>query len=338
LKSDHHLSRPELFALIAVIIVILVLGVVLYIAGHNESLVADSPSLRGLFEALTQLGNDAVYLVILCLVYLAYNKSFGRRLCYVFFMAVYATDVLKEFFHDPRPPANLLRDDPSTGYGFPSGHSTTSVAFYGYPMLSHLGEVKVRNVLIVLSMFAIITVPISRLVIGAHDLQDVVGGVVISLCILTAFMVLQPWVSRTLATWSLEKRIGVGAVGALLLWGIGGLVLAMRHPNDVGNAFEEVGRGGGLLLGCAVAFPLEEAYFDYRPELLSLKNRIMAAVVGLPITIGFYAVLKLVSEPVLPSYVGDLVTYTVLMIVLAFMIPFVLSRMLIDRGRRPPNA
>ncbi|MCK4970795.1 MAG: hypothetical protein KAS77_09715, partial [Thermoplasmata archaeon] len=125
LKNDHQLTLKQQVAMVVVITMIIVVGILLYAAGYNESFYSENPQVRSVFEALTNLGTDAVYLALLSLIYLSYDKRFGRRLCYVFFFMVYATDFLKEFFQDPRPPANLEREDPYTSYGFPSGHTTT---------------------------------------------------------------------------------------------------------------------------------------------------------------------------------------------------------------------
>lgn len=332
-RNDHRLSNRELLASLGVILALLVAGVILFAVGLNEGFHSDDGRVRAVFEALTELGSDKLYLVVISLAYLSYDKRFGRRLCYVFFMVVYATDFLKEFFHDPRPPANLERDSPVSGYGFPSGHTTTSVTFYGYIMLSHLGDARARWPLAIVCGFAMVVVPVSRLVIGAHDVQDVVGGAVVSLAILAAYMVLWPRVSQAASSWPTCRRVGLGLVGALLLWLVGGLVLAVRHPWDLGVALEETAMGAGLLLGCAVAFPLEEAYVDHRPELMTPWQRVLSAIVGLPVTIGTFAAMVVAGEMFLPSVLADVATYLVMMLVLALLVPWALRRFVLKQGR-----
>ncbi len=338
LRNDHQLSLKQQVAMVVVITMIIVVGILLYAVGYNESFYSENEQIRSVFEALTNLGTDALYLALISLIYLSYDKRFGRRLCYVFFFMVYVTDFLKEFFQDPRPPANLERDDPYTSYGFPSGHTTTAITFYGYIMLSHLGDRRLRLPLIVLCGFAIVVVPISRLVIGVHDLQDVVGGAVIALSILLAYMVFLPRAAPVVKAWSMEKQIGVGVTVALLLWVIGGLILTARHSGELMAALEETAMGAGLLLGCAIAFPLEEAYVDYRPDTMSRKDRMIAAIIGLPITIAVYAVLAIVSDDILPGYAADMLTYSVLILVLGLLVPMILKRFVVDRGAATSKA
>lgn len=335
LDNHHQLTRKELFAIIAVILVILVAGIALYVAGFNESFYSEDPTVRSVFEAITELGNDVLYLVVLSLIYLSYDKGFGRRLCYLFFFIVFVTDFLKEFFHDPRPPTNLEREDPYTSDGLPSGHTTTSITFYGYIMLSHLGEARVRLPLMLLCGFAIVAVPISRMAIGVHDLQDVVGGAVIALSILVAYMTLLPRVSPVVKGWPLAKQVGIGVPVALLLWLMGSMVLALRHPGEIVDALEETAMGAGLLLGCAIAFPLEEALVDYRPEMMGMGNRVIAALIGLPITIVVYIGMAVVSDLLLPAHAADMLTYSVLIVVLTLFVPFVLKRYVVGEGQPP---
>lgn len=332
LRNDHQLTLKQQVAMIVVITMIIVAGILLFAAGYNESFYSDNEQVRSVFEAITNLGSDVLFLVLLSLIYLSYDKRFGRRLCYVFFFMVYATDFLKEFFQDPRPPANIEREEPYTSWGFPSGHTTTTITFYGYIMLSHIGERRYRFPLIILCMFPIIVVPISRMVIGVHDLQDVVGGAVIALSILLAYMVFLPRAATVVKAWSVERQMAVGVSVAMLLWVIGGLILTARHSGDLLVALEETAMGAGLLLGCAIAFPLEEAYVDYRPETMARKDRMVAAIIGLPMTIVVYVVLSMVSDDILPGYAADLLTYSVLILVLTLLVPYLLTRFVVERG------
>ncbi len=334
--GQHQLTQKELMALTMVILLVLVSGIVLYATGHNESLYSDNEGLRSAFEALTELGNQGLYLVVLTLIYLSYDKGFGRRLCLLFFFTVYLTAFLKEFFHDPRPPANAEREVPMKSYGFPSGHTTTSIAFYGYILLNHLGRDRSRLTVTLVCAFAMVVVPMSRLVIGVHDVQDVVGGAVIALSVLVAFMVLMPRLAPVVKAWPLGAQLGIGIPVALLLWLMGSMVLALRHQGGLQVAMEELSMGAGLLLGCAIAFPLEEAFVGYRPDLMDLRGRVLAGVLGIPTTIVVYGVMSGVSGTLLPDHAADVLTFTVFVIVLALFVPMLLERFLgMDAARGP---
>ncbi len=335
-ENDHRLTRNELYLLVGVIAAILVIGAVLYWAGYNESFYSEEAWVRDVFEVLTGLGTDKLYLMVFCLVFLVYDMRFGKRLAWVFFLTLFAGDLLKQFFHDPRPPANELRDSPVGGYGFPSGHATTSVAFYSYLMLSHRDAGRWSRPLAVVCLFAMVTVPISRMVIGAHDLQDVAGACVIALSIVTFYMLAQPRLSEFMAPMSLGRRMGVQVASVLLLWYIGIIVLVLRHPDELVASLEEMGQATGLLLGCAVAFPLEEAYVDYRPDRLTWRSRVLAAVIGTVLAIGLYVGMSGLGEMLLPSYAADMVSHFVLILMLALLAPYVLKRLLPEAGGEGP--
>ena len=145
-------------------------------------------------------------------------------------------------------------------------------------------------------------------------------------------MTLLPRVSPVVKGWPLAKQLGIGVPVALLLWLMGSMVLALRHPGEIVVALEETAMGAGLLLGCAIAFPLEEAFVDYRPELMSMKKRAVAAVIGIPITLLVYVAMAEVSDILLPAQAADMLTYSVLIVVLTLLVPLVLKRYVVGGG------
>ncbi len=182
-----------------------------------------------------------------------------------------------------------------------------------------------------------VVVPVSRLVIGVHDVQDVVGGAVVALSVLIAFMVLIPRLAPVVKTWPLGAQLGVGVPVALLLWLMGSMVLALRHPGDLLVAMEELSMGAGLLLGCAIAFPLEEAFVGYRPDLMGPKGRVLAGVAGLLVTIIVYGAMSGVSEWLLPDHVSGVVTFAVFIIILALIVPMSITWYLAMYATRGPD-
>lgn len=330
--ADPPLARREVAVLGAVTATVILAGVVLYAAGYNEAFVSGNDGVRAVFEALTELGNEKLYLVVLTLIYLSYDKRMGRRMCLVFFLIVYVTDVLKHLVQDPRPPSNAERDEPVSGYGFPSGHTTTSVTFYGYILLSQEGRSRYRHPLTVVCLFAMVAVPVSRLVIGAHDVQDVAGGAVVALTVLVAYIVLLPRAAPVLKAWTVERQMAFGMAASLLLW-LGAAVLMSVHQSvDAVLALEGTAMGPGLLMGCAIAFPLEEARVGYRPDLMARRQRLVAAAVGIPSVALSYMAMAEITNSVLPEHLAKFLTYALLMLVMAFLVPYVLMRFLPARG------
>ena len=92
----------------------------------------------------------------------------------------------------------FLRDRPIMGqmtlkdYSFPSGHSFLAVSFYGFLLYLLLKDknVKYRKLKIGILIFLIITIPLSRLILGVHYLTDVLGGITLGLAYLFALLML----------------------------------------------------------------------------------------------------------------------------------------------------
>ena len=61
------------------------------------------------------------------------------------------------------------------GFSFPSGHSTFVALFF----LALLFIINKKGILSIIATFAITAVPISRMVLGAHFLTDVIAGVLL---------------------------------------------------------------------------------------------------------------------------------------------------------------
>ena len=61
------------------------------------------------------------------------------------------------------------------GFSFPSGHSTFVALFF----LALLFVINKKEILKVIATFAIIAIPISRMVLGAHFLSDVIAGLLL---------------------------------------------------------------------------------------------------------------------------------------------------------------
>lgn len=87
---------------------------------------------------------------------------------------------LKWIMARPRPNYILINE---TFYSFPSGHAMGSTALYGYLIYLILkSTLNTRNKAILTILFAsvILSVGISRIILGAHYFSDILGGIVLS--------------------------------------------------------------------------------------------------------------------------------------------------------------
>ena len=325
--KDNYLTGKDLLVILILNIAVLFIGGGLILAGNNESLYSENELIFNLFSFITELGNEKLYVIAATMLYLGYDKRFARRMFILFFTTVFSTVFLKQLFHDPRPPANDLLKEQISGYGFPSGHTTTSLVFYGYPLLARLeGNRGLKRVLFTFCAFAVVAVPVSRIVIGVHDVQDVLGGYIVGISLIITFMFFYPKVTSRISSFETWRKVSFGVLLTALLFLVGLTVLTILYPDEVLVSIEELGMGAGLLLGCAIAFPLEDRYVGYEPKSVPLPRRMILMVVGLLISMGIYGIASGLSGLLLPSYLEGVVVFCILILGVSLVSPWALVR------------
>ena len=125
-------------------------------------------------KIISTIFNDKILLLIMVLLsaFLFWIKE-AKKAIFIFFSAGFGGLILfiiKYTVQRVRPLPEVF-----SGYGFPSGHSTIIVVFF----LSLLFIINKKEILSMLATFAIIAVPISRVVLGAHFLSDVIAGLLL---------------------------------------------------------------------------------------------------------------------------------------------------------------
>ena len=113
---------------------------------------------------------------------------------------------IKDILKDPRPLTNDIRLEKD--YGFPSAHSQVSVAAYGY-FAYRFKNTKFKNssIIPILFSFIIFLVAISRVIIGVHDVQDVIGGLLIGIIFLLIVIYLEPIITDKVALLNIPTKI-----------------------------------------------------------------------------------------------------------------------------------
>jgi undecaprenyl-diphosphatase len=91
------------------------------------------------------------------------------------------TDGLKYFIARPRPGLNELGYIPPgwDALSFPSGHTTSACFVYGFLLLLGLRSslsAPLRQAAVVLTVFIVVLVGMSRILLGMHFPSDVIGG------------------------------------------------------------------------------------------------------------------------------------------------------------------
>ena len=125
-------------------------------------------------KIISTIFNDKILLLIMVLLsaFLFWIKE-AKKAIFIFFSAGFGGLILfiiKYTVQRVRPLREVF-----SGYSFPSGHSTIIVVFF----LSLLFIINKKEILSMLATFVIIAVPISRVVLGAHFISDVVAGLLL---------------------------------------------------------------------------------------------------------------------------------------------------------------
>ena len=153
------------------------------IINHNEIL-------TNIFKTVTEFGDAIILIIITLLILLVFKeRTFGFLVAINLVLSFVLGQIVKLIFIRERPTINVLID--IGGYSFPSGHSTVSMAFYGF--LIYLCYKKIDNkilkwFLIILQALLILTIGYSRIYLGAHFPSDVIAGFSLGLSFLIIYI------------------------------------------------------------------------------------------------------------------------------------------------------
>ena len=134
---------------------------------------------------MTILGEGITVVIIAIIIFIFLKKEERYILVSSLIASTLFNQIMKFSIRRARP--DHLRIIDEWGYSYTSGHSTISVALYGF--LIYLVYKKINNkilktILIILLSIIIIGIGTSRIYLGVHHTSDVLGGYISSLLIL----------------------------------------------------------------------------------------------------------------------------------------------------------
>lgn len=168
----------KIFTYLKIILLLLLVFVAVYYPTNEFDVITSNllqiKILGQTAKIISTIFNDKILLLIMVLLsaFLFWIKE-AKKAIFIFFSAGFGGLILfiiKYTVQRVRPLPEVF-----SGYSFPSGHSTIIVVFF----LSLLFIINKKEILSMLATFAIIAVPISRVVLGAHFLSDVVAGLLL---------------------------------------------------------------------------------------------------------------------------------------------------------------
>ena len=145
-------------------------------------------NLTHIVKFITFLGSATfvISLTVLALLFIK-NKRIGIFMAIDLIVITIFQHILKPIFGRIRPlDINLIKE---TSYSFPSGHSLTAMAFYGFIIyLIYKSNLKYKKLYIILLSILILLIGLSRVYLGVHYITDVLGGFTFSLFYLIIFI------------------------------------------------------------------------------------------------------------------------------------------------------
>jgi len=247
--------------------------------------VVHGPVLDAFFKAVTFLGEEDFFMILLPLILWSVDFTLGMRFTFLFLFSVYINNAVKNVFADPRPfeldPTVQLHESGVEGYGLPSGHSQSSVVVWGF-----LARYLRKQWAWILAILLMVLVGFSRVYLGVHFPTDVLGGWALGAMILIAYFALCPHIE----TW--VKKIG--PVAQMLLVVVSSLVLVSVYATDLTTSTL------GVVMGMGVGFIVVWHWVPYSASG-PLWKRVVRFLLGFAVLMalryGLKAVFPDVGEP-----------------------------------------
>jgi len=264
-----------------------------------------SPALDVPMKFFTFLGTIEFYILIIPVFYWLVDSQLGFRVL----LALLSTDILgtafKQLLHQPRPywVGDVKAMGEEISYGIPSTHASDSLTVWGF----FAYQVK-KNWLWAASAALVFLISLSRLYLGVHFPQDVLGGWLIGAFVLYLFIKLEPSVLSWLKNVSQLTQIGVAfgiSVLVILVGLLVGLVIASTPDPAEWAQYATQARSpshyytlGGVFFGATSGFVLmwHRARFGTQGSGVQKAGRYLLGIAGvLVIYLGLDAVFSLIA-------------------------------------------
>ncbi len=269
--------------------------------------------LTQLFELITMLGETTVLIILIAILYFAYDKHLARRILFLTVFSMGVNGIVKNIVKRPRPfstgRVTSVRKKTATGYSFPSGHtqniSTWSTAF--------VMRYK-RMWIAVLAGVGILLVAFSRMFLGVHYPSDVIAGAILGILISVAGSAMYDKISD-------KNRLYTGAVVVLTPFAVLFLFGADSHFADFYKLY-------GMLIGFVFAVRFEDKYAPLEYNIAVWK-KVLRVVIGIAVALAVKEGTKvlIVFDVVQLSMVVAALRYMLLILVVLGWCPVLFKRL-----------
>lgn len=228
--------------------------------------------LHPVMEFFTFLGNEEFYLLLMPVFIWVIDFRLGYKVGVMLLVTTGINELVKLVFRVPRPywvnPEFAKFSKPAPGFGFPSGHSQTSLSIFG--LLAY--EFKKRGLTVVV-VFTIFMIGVSRLFLGEHAYIDVLAGWTVGAIVLFTFVALADQVSKWFNGLGFGTKVGVVFAYSIVVILVGATITSFPRSYEVPVEWIE---------NAGIAFPEEPI------NPLSLDALITAAASLFGVSLGYF--------------------------------------------------
>lgn len=277
-------------------------GIILWLQSFH------TPVLDFLMKAITAIGGETFYTIVIPIIYWCIDKRYGFSLGTVFMVSNWINLGLKDLFRIPRPSHAVVRVlDSVGGYSFPSSHAQGTATFW-----VHLAAKIRRRWFTNVAIAVIVLVSLSRPYLGVHYPTDILAGAVLGTAI--ALIAYRLWADK------LDIPLWAFVTVPVLL------VLLDRTADSA--------KAAGFLAGLGIGYNLDRRFLGFRVGGALWQQAVRTAV-GLALLLGVRVGLKLV----LPAGIWfDYIRYTAIGVTGGYLLPWLfvtVGLMARDEGAGP---
>lgn len=270
---------------------------------------------------ITMFGEELVMIAVLGFLYWSYDKKFGKFVGMNILIGTVANPMLKNLAFRRRPyfdhagikilkPVDASADIyniAAQGYSFPSGHTTNSTVTY-----TSLAMYKKNNkILWVIAVVLPFLVGLSRVMLGAHYVTDVLCGWVVGTGLMLLFSYLQTHVKN-------ENRLHL-------------IVALCCLPGVFYCKTTDFFTGYGMMLGYFLAVPFEKKFVNFK-ETRNLWASFFRVVGGGALYFALNKLLKLpfpeelLESATMPSFLIRMGRYAIIIFILMGVYPLIFDK------------
>lgn len=194
--------KKALFFLSVGSLIVFALMTLVVITGATQSIdkfvstaIPRSDVVTSVMKCITHMG-DATAMVAIGVLVVILKKNKRQSVYGLLGLGAVAwlNSIIKKIIRRARP--NITHLVVVDGFSFPSGHSTSSLMFYGfliYIIAKNLPKSHFKTFLMSILIILVISIGFSRVYLGVHYLSDVLGGFALSLGLLSLYIL---WLER----------------------------------------------------------------------------------------------------------------------------------------------